>query len=254
MDVRRWDGPSPHGRRLRRRSRESRRTPRRNRSLILEDLEGRRLPSQAIPPIATLPTASSYNMIAGADGDLWVAVNPTATTSAIDRIGLDGSVTSFPVPGGTSPYFQIVSLTTGPDGNVWFDADVDRYDPNSLDLTFNPSQVVIGNVTPAGHSHRVPSDPRGRRTARLSRLASDGQRARRRPLVRLFGQRSQAPGPGLHRTGDDRRGRHALPRSPPSVPKRSDWTHSRPEPTGISGSPRAWARIPSSAGCPRVAS
>ena len=144
---------------LRRASRGSRRAPRRNQSLIVEDLEGRRLPSRAIPPIATLPTASSYNMIAGADGGLWVAVNPTGTTSAIDRIGLGGSVTSFPVTGGANSYFQLVSVTAGPDGTVWFDAESISYDPNSLGLTPDPSQVVIGNVTPSGQITEFPPIP-----------------------------------------------------------------------------------------------
>ena len=44
--------------------------------------------------------ASPYNIVSGPGGDLWVAVNPTLTSSAIDRIGLNGSVTSFPVPPG----------------------------------------------------------------------------------------------------------------------------------------------------------
>ena len=41
---------------LRRRSRGSRRAPKRNRSLIVEDLEGRRLLSNAIQSLVTLPT------------------------------------------------------------------------------------------------------------------------------------------------------------------------------------------------------
>ncbi len=141
---------------IRRSSRESRRAPKRNRPMILEDLEGRRLPSRAIPPIATLPTASAYTMIAGADGDLWVAVNPTATTSAIDRIGLDGSVSSFPVPGGPNSYLQIDALTTGPDGNVWFDADFFDFRP---DAAAGVSQTLIGEVTSTGQVTEFPPIP-----------------------------------------------------------------------------------------------
>ncbi len=82
---------------LRRPSRESRQAPNRSRSFILEDLEGRRMLSQAIQPVATLHDWSTSIMISGPDGDLWVGVNPTSGSVAIDRIGLNGSVTSFPV-------------------------------------------------------------------------------------------------------------------------------------------------------------
>lgn len=43
------------GKSLRRPARESRRAPRRKRSLILEGLEGRQLLSQAIQPLVSLP-------------------------------------------------------------------------------------------------------------------------------------------------------------------------------------------------------
>ena len=135
---------------LRRRSRESRRGPKRNRSLMLEDLEGRRLLSQAMHSIVTLPDASS-NMISGPDGDLWVGVNPTPDTAAIDRIGLNGSVTSFLVPENSAPGLTM-DLTTGPDGNVWFIADL-------YYLTSSDNQVVIGKVTPAGEVTEFPPIP-----------------------------------------------------------------------------------------------
>jgi streptogramin lyase len=38
--------------------------------------------------------------------------------------------------------FSITSLTTGPDGNVWFEANAD--------LSSSDNQVVVGNITPAG--------------------------------------------------------------------------------------------------------
>jgi hypothetical protein len=59
---------------------------------------------------------------------LWVAVNPTSISSAIDRIGLDGSVTSFAVPpDGHNTFNQVASLTTGPDGDLSFDADFTQF-------------------------------------------------------------------------------------------------------------------------------
>ncbi len=135
------------------RSRKTRRAPRRDRSLFVEDLEGRRLLSNVIQSFVTLPRATS-NMISGPDGDLWVGVDPTYSTAAIDRIDLNGSVTSFPVPGTGNPPdggFTINSLATGPDGNVWFVAD---FAP-----TFTDNQVVIGNITPAGLVTEFPPIP-----------------------------------------------------------------------------------------------
>ena len=113
--------------------------------------------------LVTLPTASSYNIVSGPAGDLWVAVNPTWTTSAIDRIGLNGSVTSIAVPpGGSTINTQVAALTTGPDGNVWFAAYFIDFNPSSPDPTPSDSQVVIGRVTPAGQVtelHRFPCPP-----------------------------------------------------------------------------------------------
>ncbi len=56
------------------------------------------------------------------------------------------------MPGGSSPsIIDIVSLTTGPDGNVWFAADVF---PAS-----SGNEVVIGDVTPAGQVTEFPPIP-----------------------------------------------------------------------------------------------
>ena len=134
------------------RSRKTRRAPKRDRSLIFEDLEGRRLLSNVIQSFVTLPQATS-NMISGPGGDLWVGVRPTYSTAAIDRIALNGSATSFPVPGNAGLELSIVSLATGPDGNVWFDANT--YPTNLL----GNNQVIIGNVTPAGVVTEFPAIP-----------------------------------------------------------------------------------------------
>ena len=92
------------GKSLRVSSRETRRPPRRNRALGVEDLEGRRLPSGAIQPLVTLPDAPfTTEIISGPRGDLWVGVSPITGSPAIDRIGLKGSVTSFVVPGKVTP-------------------------------------------------------------------------------------------------------------------------------------------------------
>jgi hypothetical protein len=104
---------------LRRPARETRRAPRRNRLSGFEDLEGRRLPSRGIQPLVALHALDTSNLISGPDGALWVGVTSasdpesfTIDSSAIDRIGLDGSVTSFPVPTpGDADSFSILSLT-----------------------------------------------------------------------------------------------------------------------------------------------
>lgn len=129
---------------LRRPAPGPRRPPRRARSCTVEDLEGRRLPSQAVQSVVSLPgNIGTTNMISGPDGDLWVGVNQTPISSSIDRIGLDDSVTSIPVPeNAVAGVFSLSSLTNGPDGNVWFDAEIG--------LNANTEQVVIGKVTPAG--------------------------------------------------------------------------------------------------------
>ena len=51
----------------------------------------------------------------GADGNLWAGNDQN---EAIERISPDGTITSFPLPGGSSPS----SVTLGPDGDVWFTA------------------------------------------------------------------------------------------------------------------------------------
>jgi virginiamycin B lyase len=137
--------------------------------LILEDLEGRRLLSQAVQSIVTLvgPDYPPSNVISGPDGDLWVGINPTVSSAAIDRIGLNGSVASFPVPDNLAhgAFFGIVSLTTGPDGNVWFD---------TASLATTGSQVVIGKMTPAGEVTEVPPIPLPAGETDVSRVIVSG--------------------------------------------------------------------------------
>jgi streptogramin lyase len=138
------------GKSLRRPSRELRRAPKRKRSLILEGLEGRQLLSQAIQPFVTLNIQNTIsNMVAGPNGDLWVGASTTDNTAAaaIDRIGRGGSIRSFPVPGNGTGGGAVLTLSTGPDGNVWFEA------------AFNATDAVIGNVTPAARVSEVTDLP-----------------------------------------------------------------------------------------------
>ena len=119
--------------------------------MIVEDLEGRRLLSQGIQSVFSQPASGASNIVSGPDGDLWAGVNPDSNTAEIERIGLDGSVTTFPVPANSSVEFAIDFLTTGPDGNVWFVA-------NFADKV-NDNQVLIGNITPAGLVTEFPPIP-----------------------------------------------------------------------------------------------
>ncbi len=127
------------------------------RTLTLEDLEGRRLLSQGVQPVFTLPNAITSNIISGPDRDLWfsASTNPTGFQPevAIDRIGPSGSVTSFPVPTNGATSFTIFSVAAGPNGNVWFDAGSTQ--PNSDEQQV----VVIGQVTPSGIVTEFPAIP-----------------------------------------------------------------------------------------------
>jgi streptogramin lyase len=49
----------------------------------------------------------------GPDGNLWFS---NSSGSAIGRLRPDGTVQSFPIPSGASPF----GITAGPDGNIWF--------------------------------------------------------------------------------------------------------------------------------------
>ncbi len=137
---------------------ETRRSPKRERLLTLEGLETRLLPSKAIQSLVTVPELTS-NVISGPRGYLWVGAqtNSDNPTAAIDRIGLNGSVTTFPVPSpeNSTDAYLINSLTTGPDGNLWFIADP----PAAIGTNNYDNQIVIGNMTPAGVVTEFPPIP-----------------------------------------------------------------------------------------------
>jgi streptogramin lyase len=75
---------------------------------------------------------------AGPDGNLWVAgtrfdlQTGAVLGGAIDRIGLDGSVTTFSLNGAD---MSLTSIRPGPDGNLWF---------------AQPDANQVGRITPAG--------------------------------------------------------------------------------------------------------
>lgn len=123
---------------LRLSGRSSRRGPKRNRPLWVEDLEGRPLLSLTGAISLAPMVGASSNMITGPDGNLWVA-GPGVHSSLIERIGRNGSVAAFAVPGAP----EVDSLAPGPDGNVWFAAQSRQ--PNTL-----VSHGILGKVTPGG--------------------------------------------------------------------------------------------------------
>ncbi len=130
---------------LGRSSRESRRVRKRSRPLYVEDLEGRKLLSSGAHAISLTPMGiSTSNVVTGSDGDLWVA-GPGVDSSYIEKIGPNGSVTAFKVPG--SP--EVDDLVPGPDGNVWFSAQ--SLEPNRF-----KSHGILGKVTPDGQLTEIP--------------------------------------------------------------------------------------------------
>ena len=85
---------------------------------LLETLEGRALLATATPTLYAgaldIPTA----IIAGPDGNLWVANSGSGDQSSITVVGTDGSVkANYTIPTANA---SVAAMTVGPDGNVWF--------------------------------------------------------------------------------------------------------------------------------------
>ena len=82
-------------------------------------------------PITTNPSAEPFGIVAGSDGAMWFAdANPAS--AGIGRITTSGTITEYATPThGT----EIVSLTLGPDHNIWF-AEIEA--------------ARIGKITPTG--------------------------------------------------------------------------------------------------------
>ena len=147
MEARRWDGSLPHG------NHSAAATVNRGRLRNAHDHSCWRISKGAgcprtqfsrSPPWA--PPVSS-NIISGPDRDLWVGVT-TFQLAAIDRIGLDGSVTNFPLPSNAVNAYQVQGLTVGPDGKIWFDAN--------FGATESGNEVIIGNISTAGVVTELP--------------------------------------------------------------------------------------------------
>lgn len=144
---------SSKGKSVCRSSRRPPRAPKRRRSYNLELLEGRRLLSQGLQPVATLPSNIPSNLVSGPDGSLWVGLTPPGSTATIERIAPSGAVTSYHIPRDAAvPDLVFGSLARGPDGNIWFET-------TGSDPSGNVLFILVGDVTPAGHLNELPPIP-----------------------------------------------------------------------------------------------
>ncbi len=152
--------------------RPSRRPPKRSRPFAIEDLEGRRLLSQAIDLPVTLSDYPSQ-VASGPGGNLWLGEDPgwfaaNPLSHEIDRISPSGKLTSFPVPGNAFAFM----LTAGSDGNVWF-AGLNYASTSNESLN-----VFVGELTPVGAvtEFAVP-DPSGGFTLPVGIVSGSGDDA-----------------------------------------------------------------------------
>jgi streptogramin lyase len=124
----------------------SRKAPKRDRVFAVEGLDGRLLLSHTAKSFVTVLAQS--NMIAGPGGDLWVGLfSSSGQGSVIERIGPNLSKTSFLVP--NSPSIQ--SITTGPDGDIWFDGATGN--------ATGDTTAFVGKMTPTGQVTEYPPIP-----------------------------------------------------------------------------------------------
>jgi streptogramin lyase len=109
---------------------------------------GRITPSGQVTEFSTIGN-SAGEITTGSDGNLWFIGN--SIRGEIERITPTGQVTEFTLP---NAFAQLTAIAAGPDGNVWFTADI------------YPSGEVVGRITPSGQitefSIPVPSGFSGR--------------------------------------------------------------------------------------------
>jgi streptogramin lyase len=105
-------------------------------------------PSGSITEFAEAGLFMPRGIATGADGNLWVASRTGhAPTAVVTRITPDGTSTNFPVPvflEGTFGIPSTLSVTLGPDGNIWY---------SEAGYSVISS---IGNVTPDGQATGYP--------------------------------------------------------------------------------------------------
>lgn len=114
--------------------------------------------SGPIVRMAVVANGSLDNITAGPDGNLWFTDDRiNYADSAIGRITPAGRVTEYPIPGAFYPgqnarSWKPMYISTGPDGNLWFNEafPVDT-------LTSSGNVGAIGRITPAGQITVFPS-------------------------------------------------------------------------------------------------
>jgi streptogramin lyase len=87
---------------------------------------GRVTPSGTIT-LFPVPGSAPGDITAGPDGNLWFLDNGTGNgMGKIGRITPGGSFTEFPLPGTCGKYHTCApwSITSGPDGNLWFTEEI----------------------------------------------------------------------------------------------------------------------------------
>ena len=93
-------------------------------------------------PITEIELSTPANhlqaIIAAPDGTVWATA---CAKPKIIRLGKDGRITEFPVPGANAKLLQ--GITVGADGNLWFTTV-------ALDVNGNPVAAGVGRITPDG--------------------------------------------------------------------------------------------------------
>lgn len=98
------------------------------------------IPGATLTPIAVPSGVSFWHIAAAAGGGLWVS--DIGNVKRLGRIAADGTFTGYPLTGfGLNPLPY--SLTTGPDGNIWFTVALKTLDGS-------PAGGAIGRMTPSG--------------------------------------------------------------------------------------------------------
>ena len=87
-------------------------------------------------------------IVAGPDGNIWFSVSgPAPADGSVDRLTLDGHLTTYPVPYGSR------GIAVGPEGNIWFtewaNHGIGRITPGSAGIEVASSRATI-------HGRRAP--------------------------------------------------------------------------------------------------
>lgn len=103
--------------------------------------------------------ASLTGIVAGPDGNLWAASQPGSGPEIV-RVSTSGAISTFPLPSGAGG--DVVTLTAGKDGNVWFTElygnSVDKITPDGTITRYAISTPPAGSVGNMPHNATVDAD------------------------------------------------------------------------------------------------